>query len=635
MKNFTTLICFWTLCLIPSLLKAQTKFFTVDNGLSSSLVNNIYQDHNGMIWIATEDGLNRYDGSKITVYKHDPIDKYSLCHNFVNTLFEDKEGHLFIGTYNGIQMYNPETDRFSESAIWNDGKPFRSNGASFTQLQNGEIWVSGNTPCKLNIENGELVVSPISAFTPQGSIEEILEDNSGRIWMIIGGDKLCKITASGHIVHYMEKEQKPGFVTLCQDSQGNIYAGSLTKGLMKYDERKNNFTLINDWAKINLPVMTIYSDQDGKVYVGTDGRGMKTLSRDQTYLVDYPIDLNGIASERMKIHSIMKDKNENHWIAIYQKGVIMIPASRNNFQYYGYKSMENNLIGSNCISSIYKDDKDYLWVGTDNDGIYGILPNKKESVHYSSITDNSGVPGTIISLFEDSEKNLWVGAYNSGMGILNRTTGTFKNINILNKQGDLVERIYDFAEDNQKRLWIASMGNGIFCYDLKKKQMNYSDEIRKIAHSDWITCLYHSPSTDKLYIGSYDGIGCTELKNNTFQTSWTLSRQIIFDIYEDKHGNIWLGTSDGLVEWNLKQNIYKTYTTRHGLPSNAIYGVQGDKEEGLWLSTNAGLSLFNINTHKITNYYVTDGLQGNEFSKGASFQDKEGKIYFGGIKNLF
>ena len=104
------------ICLTLSL-HAQTKFFTTDNGLSSSLINKIYQDRNGMVWIATEDGLNRYDGSKITIYKHDPIDKNSLCHNFVSTLFEDREGRLFVGTYNGIQMYNPETDKFSDNAI--------------------------------------------------------------------------------------------------------------------------------------------------------------------------------------------------------------------------------------------------------------------------------------------------------------------------------------------------------------------------------------------------------------------------------------------------------------------------------------------------------------------------------------
>lgn len=620
-------------CLSISL-NAQTKFFTTDNGLSSSLVNKIYQDRNGMIWIATEDGLNRYDGSKITIYKHDPIDKNSLCHNFVSTLFEDMEGHLFVGTYNGIQMYNPETDKFSDNAIWSDGKPFRSNCTAGTQLRNGEIWLSGNAPCKLRVENGELVVSPLEAPVPNGSIEEVLEDTYGRIWLIIAGDKLCKITTTGHLIYYMSKEQKPGFVTLCEDKQGEIYAGSLTKGLMKYDEDNNGFIPIKDWNNANLPVMTIYSDQQGKVYVGTDGRGMKTLDKKENHLTDYTIDLNGMVSDRMKVHSIMKDRNENHWIALYQKGVVMIPASRNHFQYYGYKSAESNFIGSNCATVMHKDSKGYLWVGTDNDGLYGLSEDKKHNVHYCSITDKSDVPSTIMSIFEDSENNLWIGAYNSGLGLFNRETGKFNNIRILNPQKELVERVYDLAEDNEKRLWIATMGNGIFCYDIQRRQIKYNDDIRKMAQNAWTTCLHYSASANKLYIGSYDGIGCTDLNTNDLNTSWSLRRQIILDIYEAKNGNLWLGTSDGLVEWDLERNVYTTYTMSHGLPSNAIYGVQGDKQECLWLSTNAGLAQFNIRTKEITNYYVTDGLQGNEFSKGASYQDAQGNIYFGGINGI-
>lgn len=614
-------------------LNAQTKFFTTDNGLSSSLVNKVYQDKNGMIWIATEDGLNRYDGSKITVYKHDPLDKHSLCHNFVNALFEDKDGRMFVGTYNGIQMYDPERDRFSDNAFWVDGKPFRSNGAAFYQLSNGDIWVCGNTPCRVLIEDGELLVTNINAEVPEGNIEEIVEDDLGNIWMITAGEKICKLTSKGKLLHFMENEQKAGFVTLAKDKEGNIYAGSLTKGLLRFDERRNGFIQIDYKNNPSLPVMTIYCDNENKVYVGTDGKGMKSLSEDKRYMIDYSIDISGMNPNRLKIHSILKDKDGNHWVAIYQKGVVMIPASRNNFHYYGYKSGVYNFIGSNCITAIQKDHRGNIWVGTDNDGIYGIM-NNGENVHYSGLEDRSGVPGTIMSLFEDSEKNLWVGAYNSGMGILNTSTGAFKNIQIVNQNNELVERIYDFAEDKNKQIWIASMGNGIYCYDMQKKQLRYNEDIKRMAQSDWITTLHYSEATNKLYIGSYDGIGCTDLSTDNLHTTWSLRRQIILDIYEDKRGNLWLGTSDGLVEWDLERDIYTTYTKTHGLSSNAIYGIEGDKEECLWLSTNAGLSQFSVKTKEVTNYFVSDGLQGNEFTKAAVYQDEYGDIYFGGVNGI-
>lgn len=103
------------------------KLFTTDRELSSSLINMIYQDRNGFIWIATEDGLNRYDGSKFTIYKHDPNNEHSLCHNYVRALFEDSKGRLFVGTYNGLQMYNPATDSFSPRAKEENEKALNSN----------------------------------------------------------------------------------------------------------------------------------------------------------------------------------------------------------------------------------------------------------------------------------------------------------------------------------------------------------------------------------------------------------------------------------------------------------------------------------------------------------------------------
>ena len=111
MMKHTILILFLFLSLLCH--GQSYKFFTTDRELSSSLINKIYQDRNGMIWIATEDGLNRYDGAKFITYKHDPENEYSLCHNYVRVLYEDSKGRLFVGTYNGIQLYDPETDSFS------------------------------------------------------------------------------------------------------------------------------------------------------------------------------------------------------------------------------------------------------------------------------------------------------------------------------------------------------------------------------------------------------------------------------------------------------------------------------------------------------------------------------------------
>lgn len=121
-----------------------------------------------------------------------------------------------------------------------------------------------------------------------------------------------------------------------------------------------------------------------------------------------------------------------------------------------------------------------------------------------------------------------------------------------------------------------------------------------------------------LYVGTYDGIRCIDLSTDDFKTEEILSRHIIHSLYEDPQGNIWIGNSEGLAEWNPQTQQLKTYTTAHGLSSNAVYAIKGDGQDNLWISTNAGMSRFNLNTHTFSNFYADDGLQGNEFSKNAS-----------------
>ena len=184
MMKHTILILFLFLSLLCH--GQSYKFFTTDRELSSSLINKIYQDRNGMIWIATEDGLNRYDGAKFITYKHDPENEYSLCHNYVRVLYEDSKGRLFVGTYNGIQLYDPETDSFSARAQWEDGKTFDSNIMSILERRNGEIWVSGNNLCTITITQGKLTAHKLDLPIPTQMTDYMIEDRQHNLWVTQG-----------------------------------------------------------------------------------------------------------------------------------------------------------------------------------------------------------------------------------------------------------------------------------------------------------------------------------------------------------------------------------------------------------------------------------------------------------------
>src|SRR3546814_21005149 len=104
-------------------------------------------------------------------------------------------------------------------------------------------------------------------------------------------------------------------------------------------------------------------------------------------------------------------------MSIYQKGVFMVPAHRNNFGYMGYKSVNRNFIGSNCVMAIFEDSGGAFWVGTDNDGLYRVAPDLNSSDHYAG---GDKAPSTVTAIFEDSDQNLWIGSYGNGLARFER-----------------------------------------------------------------------------------------------------------------------------------------------------------------------------------------------------------------------
>ncbi len=629
-----------TLLIIALLLQyissySQTShLFTSDRELSSSMINKIYQDQNNMIWIATEDGLNRYDGSKFTIYKNNPDDPYSICSNYVRTIFEDSKGRLFIGTYNGVQMYNPATDKFSKKAFRNDSIPFDSNVIDFAERSNGEIWITGNIFSTLTVKGDELHVKRVDLNVPPFFSDFIIEDTEKNLWIGNGENGIIRISHDLKVKRYLNNESNLSITDIKKDKLGNIYVGTIGKGLLKYSKSSDSFLQVANNSKDELPIKTIYIDKQNDIYIGTDGKGLKILSQDTECVENKYIHNNYFEGNKAKVHSVLIDNSGNTWLAIFQKGAMVIPAKSNKFNYIGHKSINKNFIGNNCITSFFRDKNNYLWIGTDNDGLYGITQNELFYKHFAPDKLNKSVPPSIMCIYEDSEDNLWVGSYTKGLAILDRKSGKCTNFNKLkDNNGKSVQRVYSLTEDNNKRLWIATMGSGLFYYDLKNKEVKYPQDINR--DNRWNNCMIFSPKEKKLYVGNYDGINAIDIsQDNKFNNEILLRKHIIYSLYLDEKSVLWAGSAEGLIKIDTKTKKITHYTTKDGLSGNTVYAIQGDNNGKIWVSTNDGISQYNPNKNHFTNYYMGDGLQGNEFYKNASMKDANGTLWFGGINGI-
>lgn len=627
------------------------KLFTVDRELSNSNINQIYQAKNGVIWIATEDGLNRYDGAKFSVYKHEEGTNSSLIDNNVRTIFEDSKGHFLIGTQRGLQLYDPATELFKEIPIlYQTGTNMNAHISMILERKNGDLLIgtAGHGIYSLCLDEPEPVITEIQ-LVPNFFIKYIFEDQAENLWVSTEGKGVYRIDTSGKIHQYFTgKENAWNIVThICEDEKGRIYASSISKGMFIYDPIKDSFEPIPYPLHPHLPINTLHVTGQGEIYIGTIGYGIKVYDTYTQQIKESDFSFTTFDFNKADVYAIMKDKADNLWLGINTKGVMLLPATTNQFKYMGHKSVTTNQIGSNSIKSVCKDKEGTLWLGTANDGIYGLKDKNRPTVHFEHKDNGQSVPSTIVNIHQTPDGRIWLASPLEGLAEMNPETGICRYYKLQDRnQNDVRNISYLTSDKDGERLWIGTMGGGLFYMDLKTGNISRCgsfesgkeyQENSNVLHNGWIASLLYTRN-HKLYIGTYDGLGCLDTKamsfTSTFGKNRLFSGSIIQTLFEDEKGNIWAGTPKGLLHIDGQNGTYKTYTTRDGLPNNTICAIQGNYENGLWISTNYGITNLNLQTSSFINYYAGNGLQGNEFSKNAACTDENGYLIFGGINGI-
>jgi len=649
MKNHTQIFLFFFFSgfIIQSF--AQTGvFYSTDKELSNSLINTIYQDNRNYIWIATEDGLNKFDGVKFTIYKNIKENSKSLKNNYVHTLFEDSQGRFWIGCINGLMLYKRIEDTFEDVKIFKNGINIEPHVTSIIESNTHQIWITTDQGLLIidSNKNSYSIDTKFSKLLCSNSLVSVFQDSRKDFWILSEDQGLNRYTPATKKLYSYKSPNKIGSnqtSAICEDHLGNIFVGTLTSGLFKFNRGTNKFDQIQTAkSQPSLPVKCLLVDIHKKLLVGTDGMGMKIYNEKSNLLENIEVQSSLFDFSKMKIHTILQDKTGNLWTGIFQKGVYFTPHNPNKFKLLGYKSFNKNIIGSSCVMSILKDKDNTLWVGTDNDGIYGVETGGKVN-HYSH-TDNNSVSRTIMCIFQDSNYDIWLGSYLNGLSSFNKKNGIctyFNNISPSIGNNFLSNKVICITEDNQKNLWIGTNGAGLYSFDLRSKtyKQHYACDgghNGKIL-SNGINCVLNDRD-GYIWIGTFRGVCRINPKTgkiiNYTSKNNVLPGSIVYSMAEDHAGNIWIGTTEGLACYDKKKNLSKIYTMEDGLPSNVICGILEDEKGNVWLSTHMGISKLILAKKKIVNYYSYDGLQGNEFSKGAAFHAGNDEMFFGGISGI-
>nr|WP_321450868.1 two-component regulator propeller domain-containing protein [uncultured Carboxylicivirga sp.] len=637
-----------------SILSQKKRLFDFNEGLSNSLINEVYQDHLGFIWVATEDGLNRFDGITFKSFEGSKNQPQSLKANFVTSLYEDDKGNLWVGQINGLQVYRPETELFEEIIIHINDQQIHPYVSGIAESENGDIWITTSRYglIKIEHETGRPRYSTrLNKQLCSFYLECIFIDKDGLIW--IGSDNNGLNTynpETGEIQTFSENKSAPFYLPgnditdICEDNKGNIYIAGLKAGLLRYSKNSHTITRIKSYNqnKKSFPVKSLLFDSKKRLWVGTDGKGLYRLNNETDLLEPMNPGSSSFDFSRSKIHSVIEDNVGNIWLGVFQKGLFLFPESPELFNHYGYRAFGENSLGSNCITAIDGSDNN-LWIGTDGDGIYKLNRTTK-SVNHVDLTNTKGAisGNNVLSLFHTNNQFLWIGTFFDGLIKYDTQTGkikTFKN-NPDDPSSLVNDKVTSIKPGENGELWLATLGGGICRFNPQNesfaKGINWNDSLNQLI-PQWVNDIYID-NINNLWIGTYDGLVYAQRDKNRITLFTTtenfLPHNVVYSIFPDSEGYIWAGTYGGLAKINRETLTSEIFTTNDGLGSNVICGISEDERNQIWISTHNGLSRFNPEDTTFTTYYASDGLQANEFSRNAIYRSENKQLFFGGINGV-
>ncbi|HEX5169420.1 MAG TPA: two-component regulator propeller domain-containing protein [Cyclobacteriaceae bacterium] len=568
---------------------------SVSDGLSSNSVYTIFQDRRGFIWFGTLDGLNRFDGYEIKVYKHNKKDIESLSGNRITNIFEDRHHDLWLYDEHNSLMhkFHPATQKFE--AYYLD-----------------------------RVAGSELEV-----------LDTIFDDREGISLRSILGYQLQYDQISDEFHAVARVSEKPKFE---KSLKGNATL------IAEFDKFLHKIG--SPYSPVSIQVKEILKDSQGRFWIGTRFGGLftATVNKNQfEFISHFTTDDPAMFIESEDIYDIFEDRSQVVWIGTKNKGVYRYSPYKYKFDFIDHVKVEGHPFNVGTVRAITEDNEGNLWIGTNDMGLLKLKRKGSTAQLYRPIPGSSNTIGHrfIRSLWVDPDGVLMVGHYN-GFSIYHPKSNTFSPHAI--ETGGLAEaRVYDLKPGRNKNVWMAAW-DVIACYNLTTK------EIKCISSKDPKTPGFLSENIRELLLDSggdlwmaagEKGMTIYDKETGRFITyrsdpndPTSLPSNNIFHLHKDHKNRIWLGTADGLSCFDVAGEKFTTYTTNDGLPGNLIYGILEDKSGNLWLSTTSGISRFDPEKKQFRNYDQRDGLQSNEFTENAFFQNANGEMFFGGVNGL-
>ncbi|MGM9478372.1 two-component regulator propeller domain-containing protein [Pedobacter sp. GSP4] len=609
------------------------KYLGVENGLSNNVVNSLYLDRFGFMWMGTYDGLNRYDGYHFKVFRNGWGDENSLINNHITVLNGDKKNRIWVGTQKGISYYDYADSKFHRLFYGEAGK---KSEVSFpiTSIATGSdlsVYIATDEKGLFLLKNNSKEATRIAfGKNLNFTVKALCIDDKQTLWLFIKDVGLCRYNAAKNLI---------SLVTAGLHSATSIAAGAnqtlwigTERGLFQFDQLTGKLTKFGQQLA-NENIMNLLLDKQQKLWIATDGGGI-TLYDTKTQKTSYLSagKEKGVLSSN-SVAQVYEDNESRKWIATLRGGINIIDQQNDQFKTIKHDPLKSNSLINNFVLSFSEDENKNIWIGTDGGGLS--VWNRKQNTftNYAKTTSpNSLTSNFVTSILNDADRNIWVATFSGGIDRYDKTSGKFVHYSCYNTVKGLDEvNLWKLYQDRQQNIWAGTTkGGALYRYNKSLDKFELFDNSLKDIHT-----LFQD-SKGRLWAGNYTSL--IKIDPVGKKHGYTKINFPIRAIHEDAKQQIWIGTEGGgLLLYNPESKKIKRYIQSDGLPGNSILNILQDKQGNLWCSTYNGLSKFDVKNNTFKNYYASDGLQSNQFNYNAALKLSNGDFLFGGIEgfNLF
>jgi ligand-binding sensor domain-containing protein/signal transduction histidine kinase/DNA-binding response OmpR family regulator len=627
--------------------KYRLKNISTADGLSQSSVIAIHQDKFGQMWFGTRDGLNKYDGSKFTVFRNDVTNKHSISNNDILSIEEDSTGKLWVGTYNGLNCYDPVTNTFTRYLHTKTNHTISSNAIWSIKEIGNEMWFGTSKGLTIYNKKTSQFTSVFHSDTdastlPSNNLITILKSKKGDIW--IGTTKgLCQLISRKNEKfvfknHPLNAVDQLNVQAITEDASGNLWVGTKNKGLLKFDKKANAFVsfLSNEkYNEINSDIRSLAIDNQGSLWIGAYD-GIYILGKDNSVQkINNSNNSNGID----KVKSVFMDQKGSVWIGCYYKGVNIWDISNVNFSNYNQNSKKIPM-SFDVVSSIIADKNHNIYFGTEGGGIT-IYNKNTETTSYINSKSGQTVKNDIKSMCL-ADDILWIGTFSKGLSAYNINSKRIEDNRIASDLNTSLKEsgVYSIKAEGNGVIWIGTFGKGLIRYNtiLKTFQVIGNDTAKPNFLTNSIVRTILVDQKKGVWIGTQNGLNFIPLSNSAsnnysikhyFFDSASLSGDDILTLFQDSQKRIWVGTkAKGLHYFDGKK--FKKINLRVGnTVITSIHSILEDDDKNLWISTNQGIIKYSTTQKTVVIYDQKDGLASNEFNDNSALKLDSNKFYFG------